>query len=381
MVALSSEQQALQAKAQDIAEKVLQPGAESIDRERRFPAENLKALANAGLMGLLVPARHGGSGGTLASLALVSEQLGWGCASTAMCFLMHSCCCAVLASKATAGQAERWLRPASRGEFIGTLAFSERGSGAHFYAPEIKAERHNGAFHLSGRKSFVTSGGHAQLYPVLVNASGAPGLDLLLLTPDLPGLSFEGDWDGIGMAGNSSITMGLADVAVPVQNLLGNEGDGQQVVFDVVAPTFLIGLAAVNVGIAQAALDATVEHAKTRRYPTGQILAEVQAIQMYLAQMSSSTQAARQLVLEAARAADTGEATALPLVMQAKIVATETSRVVTDQGMQVGGGQAYGRHLSLERHWRDARAGSVMAPTNEVLKEWLGKVLTGLPLF
>ena len=381
MAALTREQAALQDSARRIAASDLLSGADKIDRERSYPSENLKALADAGLMGILVPLDHGGRGGTLTDLAVVCEQLGWGCASTAMCFLMHACGCAVIASRATKEQAERWLRPAARGEALATLAFSERGSGAHFYSPEIKAERRDGAFYLKGRKSFVTSGGHAQLYPVLVNASGAPGMDILAVTPDLPGVSFEGLWDGLGMAGNSSITMVLSDVAVPVDNLLGKEGDGQDVVFGVVAPTFLVGLAAVNVGISQAALDSAVEHARGRRYPTGESLAEVQIIQTYLAEMSSATQAARQLVMEAARAADDGEGSALPMVMQAKVVATEASRKVTDQAMQVGGGQAYGRHLPIERHWRDARVGSVMAPTNEVLKEWLGKLLTGLPLF
>lgn len=381
MVTLSPEQRDLQATAHRLAETVLQPRAAAIDRERRFPRENLAALADAGLLGLLVPTNYGGQGGTLTDFALVCEELGWGCASTAMCFLMHACGCAVIAAKATPEQGERWLRPAARGEAIATLAFSERGSGAHFYQPEIKAVRRDGAFLLSGRKSFVTSGGQAQLYPVLVNASGAPGLDLLVVTPDLPGVSFEGNWDGIGMAGNSSITLVLSDVVVPAANLLGQEGDGQEVVFSVVAPTFLIGLAAVNVGIAQAALDAAIEHAKARRYPAGQTLAEVQAIQLYLAEMSIAAQAARHLVREAARAADAGDETALLLVMQAKVAATKAAKTVTEQAMQVGGGQAYSRRLSLERHWRDAHAGPVMAPTNDVLKEWLGKTLAGLPLF
>jgi alkylation response protein AidB-like acyl-CoA dehydrogenase len=380
MASLTPRHQQLQATARRLAGEVLLPSAPSIDRERRFPARGLAALASEGLLGLLVPASHGGHGGTLTELALVCEALGAGCASTAMCFLMHSCGCAVIAAKASREQSERWLRPAARGAAIATLAFSERTTGAHFYAPEIKALRKDGAFILSGRKSFVTSGGHARLYPVLVNASGAPGLDLLLVTPDLPGVSFEGQWEGVGMAGNASISMVMADVAVPQEHLLGKEGDGQELVFSVVAPTFLIGLAAVNAGIAQAALDATVEHAKTRRYASGQLLAHVPAIQIYLAEMSLALEGARRLVFEAARAADAGEATALPLVMQAKIAATGAAMAVTEQAMQVGGGQAYSRQLPIERLWRDAHAGSVMAPTNDVLKEWTGKALAGLPL-
>jgi isovaleryl-CoA dehydrogenase len=367
--------------ARAIAEAELAPRAAEIDRERAYPSDGLRALGKEGLLGLLVPPAHGGQGARLSDLARVTEALGSGCASTAMCYLMHACGTAVIAAKASKEQGERWLRPAAAGEALATLAFSERGTGAHFYSPELGATASNGTFTLTGRKSFVTSGGHAHLYPVLVNASGEPGLDVIVVTPDLDGVTFDGRWDGIGMAGNSSIAMVLSDVAVPRENLVGAEGDGQSLVFDVVAPTFLIGLAGVNVGIAKAALDGAAAHAKSRTYPTGQALAEIQSIQMSLADAAIATDGARALLREAARAADAGEEAALPLVMEAKIAATEAAAAVTDRAMRIGGGQAYSRSLPLERHWRDARAGAVMAPTNDVLREWLGKILTGLPLF
>jgi alkylation response protein AidB-like acyl-CoA dehydrogenase len=381
MTALTPDQVALESSARRLAEAVLAPRAAELDQARSYPSEQLRALAQEQLLGLLVPYGCGGSGGTLLDLSLVCEALAWGCASTAMCYLMHSCGCALIAAKATQEQAERWLRPAARGEALATLAFSERLTGAHFYNPEIAATRTNGQFTLSGRKSFVTSGGHAQLYPVLVKASGEPGLDVLVLTPELPGVSFDGRWEGLGMSGNSSISMVLTDAGVPAANLLGGEGDGMELVFNVVAPAFLVGLAAVNVGIAQAALEGAVAHVNDRRYEDGSSLAGIGPIQDYLADMSISTQAARQLVREAARAASAAEESALPLVMQAKVAATESAASVTDQAMRVGGGIAYSRALALERHWRDAHAGAVMAPTNEVLKGWLGKILAGLPPF
>jgi alkylation response protein AidB-like acyl-CoA dehydrogenase len=381
MSTLTPHQETPQATARRLAENVLRPLAAKIDRERRYPTENLQALGEAGLFGLLVPEAHGGVGGTLADLALVCEWLGWGCASTAMCFLMHSCGCALIAVASTGAQGERWLRPAAAGSVLATLAFSERVTGAHFYQPDIRVARRNGTFQLSGRKSFVTSGGHAHLYPVLVRASGAEGLDILVVTPDLGGVTFEGQWDGLGMAGNSSVVLTLSDVAVPAANLLGEEGGGLALVFNVVAPTFLVGLAAINVGIAQAALDATVAHVMERRYADGSGLSQVPVILEYLAEMSVAVQSARLLVREAARAATAGEEAALPLVMQAKVAATEAAATVTTRAMRVGGGIAYSRQNALERHWRDAQAGAVMAPTNEVLKGWLGKLLAGLPLF
>jgi isovaleryl-CoA dehydrogenase len=371
----------LTARAREVTQNVVAPRAGAVDKERRFPREGLDALAAAGLSGLLVPQQYGGLGGSLSDLVGVLMEVGRGCGSTAMCFLMHCCGCAVIAAKATPEQGEAWLRPAASGASIATLAFSERGTGAHFYMPDLTMTPNGSGLTLNGRKSFITSGGEAQLYPVLVQSPSEEGLDIFVVTRDMPGVSFQGPWEGIGMAGNSSIAGIFENVAVPESNRVGAAGDGQGLVFDVVAPTFLSGLAAVSVGIAQAALEASIEHAKSRTYTSGQALAEVPAIQSYIAGMAVQTAAARQLVIAAAAAADAGEETALPLLFEAKIGATEAAQHVTQTAMEIGGGQAYSRTLPMERHWRDARAGSVMAPTNEVLSTWLGKALTGLPLF
>jgi isovaleryl-CoA dehydrogenase len=372
----------LRDSARQLASEVLAPRAAQIDTSRSFPTENFQVLAQAGLLGILVPVAHGGVGAGLSAFATVCEELARGCASTAMCFLMHGCGTAVIAARADSEQAERWLRPIARGECLTSLAFSERGTGAHFYQPEIQARR-NGGYTLSGAKSFVTSGGHADLYLALVKASSeSEGLDVLAVERGMGGLSFAGDWDGLGLAGNSSVRMQLDDVHVPERNRIGAEGDGADLVFGVVAPTFLIGVAAVNVGIAQAALDAAVQHAMQRRYsPGGQLLAEIQAIQFYLAEMKVATDGARALVSRASALADQSDPEALPAAMSAKIAAADAVSGVTDRALRVCGGQGYSRSLPVERHLRDGRAGAVMAPTTEVLKEWLGKLQCGLPLF
>lgn len=370
---------ALADEAWGVAEK-LKPSSASLDANRTYPNDHLDSLAGAGLTGLLLSPDLGGKGGDLTSLALVCEAVGWANGSTGLVFLMHLCGTATLGAKATPEQAKQWLVPAATGETITTLAFSERATGAHFYMPEIKAEKTGDGYVLNGKKSFVTSGGHADLYPVLVNASGGEGLDVLVIQGDDEGVSFTGAWEGIGMTGNSSIEMVLDGVKLPADRLVGAEGDGQELVFNVVAPNFLIGLAAVNVGIAQAALDDTIEHVKTRRNAGG-VLAELPTVQTEIAEMTIAVEQARALVVTAARAADAGDPAALPLVMQSKISATETAIEVTGKAMEVCGGLAYSKRLDIERYWRDGRAGSVMAPTNEVLKQWVGKLQTGLPLF
>lgn len=366
-------------QAWDLAEKI-RPTAGDLDARRAYPDDHLEALAEAGLTGLLISEANGGLGGDLTTLALVTEAVGWAGGSTGLVFLMHLCGTAVIGAKATPHQARAWLVPAAAGDLLATLAFSERASGAHFYVPEITAEQSDHGLVLTGRKTFVTSGGHADLYPVLVNASGKDGLDVLVVTANDAGVSFEGRWEGIGMTGNSSVQMVLDNVAVPADRIIGTEGSGQELVFSVVAPTFLIGLAGVNLGIAQAALDDSIEHVKNRRN-TGGTLVELPTVQTSIAEMTLLTEQARALLLTAAKAADSGDEAALSLVMQSKIAATEAAIAVTGAAMELGGGLAYSRINPIERYWRDGRAGSIMAPTNEILKQWVGKLAAGLPLF
>jgi alkylation response protein AidB-like acyl-CoA dehydrogenase len=361
------------------AENTLAADAARLDRERDFPAGNLEALGTAGALGLVVPVEHGGAGGGLAALAEACEAVGSACASTGMVFLMHEVTAATIAIGGGPAAAELMPRLAS-GAAIGTLAFSERGTGAHFYNPELKAVRANGSVTISGRKSFVTSGGHANTYLVLVQGEEEGTADAYLVASDDPGVRFEGTWDGLGMAGNSSVAMVLEDVQVGDETRIGAAGKAGELVFGVVAPFFLVGLAAVNVGIASAAARAATDHAAGRRYPDGSSLAEVQYVQHLIADMDLATRQARLLVREAAALGDAGDETALVAIMEAKVAATDAATAVTQKALEATGGQGYTPSLPIERHLRDARAGAVMAPTNAVLRSWIAKALAGLPV-
>jgi alkylation response protein AidB-like acyl-CoA dehydrogenase len=361
----------------DIARERIAPGAAAVDAERAFPRAAIDALAESGVLGLMVPEAAGGAGGGLTQLAEACEAVGSACASSGMVFLMHN----VTAATIAAGGGERandYLEQMAAGKVLGSLAFSERGTGAHFYAPELAAEPQDGGVRIAGRKSFVTSGGQAQVYLVLVQSSSGEGLDCYAVQ-EADGITFDGEWQGLGMAGNSSIAAEF-DAHVDDAARIGASGAGGDLVFGAVAPVFLAGLAAVNVGIAAAAQQAAIEHAAGRKYPDGQSLAEIQSVQHALAQLDMTTRVARLLVRDAAALADTGDAAALVALMEAKIVATEAAQQVTQGALEVCGGQGYTRSLPLERHLRDAHAGAVMAPTNGVLKTWVGKALAGLPV-
>jgi isovaleryl-CoA dehydrogenase len=351
--------------------------ARSVDHDRAFPAAGLQALAGVGGYGLVVPEPAGGAGGSLSALVEACDVVGAACASTGMVFLMHSVTAATVAGGG-GENADRYLRSMAVGEMLGTLAFSERGTGAHFYSPELRASRGNGTIHVSGRKTFVTSGGHADLYLLLVQGD-ADGLDCYAVDGTKDGLSFDGAWLGLGMAGNSSVAMEL-DVDLHEEARIGVPGQGRELVFTVVAPYFLLGLGAVNAGIARAAAEAAIGHARDRRYPDGSSLAEIQFVQHQLAAMDSRVRSARLLLHEAAQLGEAGDEAALVAIMEAKVAATETAVEVTQRALEVCGGQGYTPALPIERHLRDARAGTVMAPTNAVLKSWIGKALVGLPV-
>jgi isovaleryl-CoA dehydrogenase len=376
---LSSEARDIVEAVRNVAADQIAPKAAQVDRERTFPSDGMAALAATGGLGLVAPKEHGGAGGGLLALAEACEAVGSACASTGMVYLMH----AVTAATIAGGGGERapsYLEGLATGRIVGTLAFSERGTGAHFYAPELQAVQSNGGVKISGRKSFVTSGGHADVYLVLVKSGSGEGLDCFLIEREADGMHFDGVWQGLGMAGNSSIALELSDVAVDADARIGAPGDGANLVFSVVAPFFLVGLAAVNVGIAAGALKSASDHAANRRYADGSALAEIQSIQHLIADMDISVRRSRLLVHEAARLGDAGDEGALVPIMEAKICATDAAAEVTQSALEVCGGQGYTPALPIERWLRDARAGAVMAPTNAVLRNWVGKALTGLPV-
>ena len=376
---MNDDVQTLLRAVRDTAEQHIAWEAARIDGERAFPDENLRALGNIGALGLVIPREHGGAGGALTALADACESVGSACASTGMVFLMHSVTAAAIAAGGGPRAADVLGRMAA-GSAIGTLAFSERGTGAHFYSPELTTTRSNGRITLSGRKSFVTSAGHADVYLVLVQGEAEGTADAFLLPGDRSGVRADGTWSGLGMAGNSSVALELEGVELNPDDLIGATGEGIGLVFNAVAPFFLIGVAAVNVGIAAAAARAATAHARDRRYPDGTSLAEIQYVQHLIADMDMTTRQARLLVREAARLGEAGDESALVAIMEAKVAATEAAAAVTQRALEATGGQGYTPALPVERHLRDARAGAVMAPTNAVLRNWIGKALAGLPV-
>ena len=371
--------------ARDIATTVAAPRAEAEDREACWPAETMRALAQAGLTGLQVPRDHGGHGEGMVALAATCEVLAQESASAALCFGMHCVGTAVIAAKATDAQQTRYLEPIARGEHLTTLALSEPGSGAFFFYPETAIARRDGEYEVMGTKSFVTNGGHADSYVVSTAAVegsvDAGAFSCILVDSGRPGVEWLDTWRGVGMRANDSRTLRLNGVRVPAESLLGREGDQLWYVFEVVAPYFLMAMAGTYLGLAQAAFDEARAHVGTRRYAhSGELLGAAPVVSHRLGELWTTLEATRQLIYSAAARGDANAPDALPAILACKAAAGDAAVTLANEAMTLCGGAAYRENSRLARILRDARASHVMAPTTDLLKTWLGRALINLPL-
>jgi alkylation response protein AidB-like acyl-CoA dehydrogenase len=370
----------------ELAGTVIAARADEIDRQRQFPRENLKELGKAGLLGLLVPKEFGGAGLGISEMAQTLEPLAQACPSTAMVTLMHYSATAVIVAKGSEGLRQKFLPSIARGEHLSTLAFSEAGSGGHFYLPVSQAARNGQGLTLSASKSFVTSAGEADSYIVstrTANAAGPLESDLYLVPSGASGLQVQGRFEGLGLAGNASAPMKLQNVAVRDEDRLGEEGSGFATMMQVMLPHFQIGMAAVSLGIAAAAFDAATAHVTGRKYEHvgGQSLSAIPRVQYLAAEMAVELRSARAYLHETIQRATTGHPEAMLDILAVKVRATDAALAVTSRAMTLGGGAAFGRHGGLERIFRDAQAAAVMAPASDILKEFLGKACLGVPLY
>lgn len=374
----------LTALTRQIVEDTVLPHAEQVDRDGTWPEPAMRAFAQAGLLGLQVPGILGGHGQGLHALCHLTSLIGQACPSSALCFGMHCVGTAVIAAKATEHQRDHYLREIAAGRHITTLALSESGTGAHFYLPETTMTPQGEHYLLNGTKQFVTNGGRAHSYVVSTVASGGAAegdFSCMIVDADTPGLSWLAPWAGFGMRGNSSRGLRLADATVPVQNLLGTEGDQVWYVFEVVAPYFLMAMAGTYLGIAQAAVDLAGEHLRNRRHShSGGTLGELETMQTRYAAMWVALQKTRALVLEAAQRGDAGEPDALPFILASKADAGETAVALANDAMTICGGAAYRDNSRVAQLLRDARASHVMSPTTDMLRIWTGRALLGMPL-
>ena len=375
-------------KAQEIASRVLAPSAGQNDKAGRFSSEAIESLGGAGLLGLMLPVDIGGSGLGPRTFASVTATLAEADASVAMVYLMHILGTATTAA-ARPGAAQAVmpiLQQIGAGRHLSTLAFSETGSRSHFWAPVSRARRNGDGVRISAKKSWVTSAGHAQSYVVSSLApegTGPTESTLYLVTAETRGLSVAGPWDGLGLRANASAPIALDDCHVPSHFQLTDDGAGFQAMLNVVLPLFNLGTAAVALGLCRAAVSGTVSHLKNTRFEhLGQSLGEsLPTLRAQLAAMQIDADGLSARINDLIEHLEKPRETTMLRVLECKAAAGDVAISVTSAAMRICGGAAFSRHLGIERLFRDAHAGAVMAPTGDVLRDFVGKAILGLPLF
>lgn len=373
------------ARAEEVARDVLGAHADEVDAEARWPEESLAALRQAGLLGLVVPRAFGGAEAGPRTVAPVVRALAEQCASTAMIYMMHLCAAQVIAQAEQFAERERVLQEIAAGRHLTTLAFSEKGSRSHFWAPVSQAAADGDTHRLSAEKSWVTSAGKADSYVVSTRraAGGEMTASTLYYVPlGAKGLEVAGPWRGTGLRGNASSPMRLQDVEAPASCRLSAEGEGFGVMLSTVLPWFQLCSASVSLGISAAATEATRRHLLASRLEhLGESLASLMNLRARLAQMQITVDTQRAFLDHVARQMENPGPATMLAVLESKAAAAEAALQVTDLAMRTCGGAAFSRHLGVERNFRDARAGWVMAPTTDVLHDFIGKALLEMPLF
>lgn len=356
----------------------IRAAAVAVDQEARFPHEALGALREARLLGLVTPVEHGGLGLGIVEAAHVVNRVARECGSAGMVLCMHYCGALVLAAHGSAAV----NRAVAAGDHISTLAFSEAGSRSHFWAPLSTARADGADVILDAAKSWVTSARGATAYVWSSRPVEAAGASTIWLVPaDATGLAVTAVYDGLGLRGNESSPVTAEHVRVPAANRLGADGAGFDVMMGVVLPCFNVCNAAFSLGLMEALCERSAAWCGgTRHVHLGSSLADLPTVRAYLARMRTKTDMVRGLWLDTLEAL-AGRPDAMLRVLEVKAAAAETSLEVAALGMRVCGGAAYRKDVGVERLFRDAQAANVMAPTTDVLYDFIGKAVTGQPLF
>jgi isovaleryl-CoA dehydrogenase len=366
----------------DVLDRVMEttvgPGAREVDELGRFPAESVKGLAEAGILGLTSGDEVGGGGQGLRAATVVVESLASTCGSTAMVVLMHFAATAVIEAHGPVSTRQA----IAAGRHLSTLAFSETGSRSHFWAPLGSATAAGDQVSLTAAKSWVTSAAAADSYVWSSRPLSAAGPMTLWLVPRTsPGLAVGDRFDGLGLRGNGSVPVTATDVAVDGSAMLGGDGAGLDVALTVALPWFLVGSAAFSLGLMEATVAETGRHLSSARLEhLDQALINQPGPRADYARMRLATDTTRALLSDTVGAIESGRPDAMLRVLEVKAAAAEAALTVTDLAMKVCGGAAFRKELGIERRFRDAQAARVMAPTTDALLDFIGRAIAGLEL-
>ncbi len=390
---LTEKQKDLRVKLIDLCENEMRANAKRSDDELLYPRRNFEILAENGFLSLTVPEQYGGMGESHVCFSMVCETIArYGCASTAMCYVMHMAAVNTIMLRPTPELIEKYIRPLNSGK-VGTLSYSDPETGSHFWYPiSSGAEKTENGFKVRKKASWTTSGGFADFYVIQTTSPDFTGYD------DLSVFVIDGEhiqaqpslWDALGLRGNQSGAIEVDNVEIPADQVVGPLGDGAASNDEAVDPWFLIGSSSCWNGLAMGAIDIAKRHTTRKRHvDVGLRVADYPTIQDYVGEAVMDTNGSRIFTFSVAQALDkatddntkvlkigeTARADYLHWAWQIKFVAAKNTTHVVDKMLHACGGSAYKRDMEMERYLRDAKAGWVMGPTNEVLRQFVGKAV------
>jgi alkylation response protein AidB-like acyl-CoA dehydrogenase len=376
---LTKEQQAIIHTAREFAATELAPNIAQWDRDAHFEPSVVTKLGELGFLGMLLPEAYDGLGLDTLTYLLAMEEIAAVDASTAVLLSVHNTLPSqIIAAVGTDAQKAQYLKKLARGELLGAFALSEPDAGSDAAALRCQAHREGDCWVLDGTKAWVTNGNVAGLIIAMArtdspeNRRGSKGISAFIVTPDLPGFRVSKKENKLGLRSSPTVQLAFDRMRLPADRLLGEEGRGFKYAMQSLEHGRL-GIAAQALGIARAALDASVAYAKERKQ-FGRPIADFQAIQHKLADMASRVHSSRALLHSAASAKDRGERVGAAASM-VKLLASETAMWVTTQAIQVFGGYGYVKDYPVERYFRDAKVTEIYEGTNEIQRMVIARAL------
>ncbi len=373
---LTEEQTMIQDMARGYVQERIAPFAEEWDKNKTFPAEALKGLAELGFYGMLVPEQWGGCEIGYVAAALVLEEIaaGDGACSTIIS-VTNSVGCMPILNFGTDEQKEKFLKPLASGEKLGAFCLTEPHAGSDASDLKTKAVKDGDSYVINGSKQFITSGKNgdvAIVFAVTDPSAGKKGISAFIVPTDTPGYIVANIEDKMGQNASDTASIVFEDCKIPAENLLGQEGEGYKIALSGLEGG-RIGIAAQAVGMARAAYEYALEYSKERK-SFGKPINKHQAVQFKLADMATQVEAARQMVLHAAQLRDNN----LPCLKEAsmaKLFASEIAEKVCSEAIQILGGYGYLRDYPVERIYRDVRIAQIYEGTSEVQRMVIGRAI------
>ncbi len=365
---ISEEEQALIEAIHEIALERVAPRAAEIDHTGQFPWDMKALLAQQDIYAMCFPVEYGGIGASELAIIMAIEELSRYCATTGLLLAVQQLGATPILLAGNEEQKSKYLPPLASGEWLAAYALTEAGSGSDAGAMQTRAVRKGDKYILNGSKRFITNGGLAQVNSVfaITDLSRGPshGISGFIVEKDFPGFSVGRIEDKMGIKGSQTAELIFTDCEVPVENLLGREGDGFKLAMTTLDRT-RIGIGAQALGIAQGALDLAVSYAK-QRIQFGKPIAENQGIQFMLADMATKVEASRLLVYNAAEMVDRGDQNFGKYSAMAKMYASDRAMEVTNDAIQILGGYGYMKEYPAERMMRDAKITQIYEGTNQI---------------